>query len=169
MPDPTDTIIEGVLGIVEDMAFLEIVNAATTAQMEVDMFLRSQGVILSQAEIQGIITGGESTVVQNATDKLRRAITRVLADSPNAAWGMGKNAEQAQDGPEKEWTWIVESGKPCPDCGPRAGVKKTWAEWESVGLPQSGFSVCGKNCKCSLVEDTTGLPQGHLNYQRTKT
>lgn len=49
------------------------------------------------------------------------------------------------------WEWITTSADPCDDCRPRHGLRKAYREWESVGLPRSGFSVCGDNCKCALV------------------
>jgi len=49
------------------------------------------------------------------------------------------------------WEWITTSAEPCPDCLPRHGVQKVYAEWEKIGLPRSGFSRCGDNCKCALV------------------
>lgn len=57
-----------------------------------------------------------------------------------------------QDNPdEDQWEWVTTSVEPCPDCEPRHGEVKTYAEWEAEGLPRSGFSVCGDHCKCVLV------------------
>jgi hypothetical protein len=49
------------------------------------------------------------------------------------------------------WEWITTSAGPCADCLPRHGVVKTYAEWEAIGLPRSGFSRCGDYCKCVLA------------------
>ena len=48
---------------------------------------------------------------------------------------------------------LVSVGAPriCVDCKGRIGVIKTWNQWESVGLPSSGFSVCKAYCYCQLV------------------
>lgn len=51
------------------------------------------------------------------------------------------------------YTWLTTSGKPCPDCVPRHLQSKTYPEWERIGLPGSGFSVCGDSCMCVLVEE----------------
>lgn len=50
-----------------------------------------------------------------------------------------------------QWEWITTSADPCDDCAPRHGVLHTYEEWRGLGLPRSGFSVCGDHCKCSLV------------------
>lgn len=53
-----------------------------------------------------------------------------------------------------KWKWITTSYDPCDDCKPRHGQVKTYAEWEKLGLPRSGFSVCGDYCKCVLAPTT---------------
>ena len=50
--------------------------------------------------------------------------------------------------------WVsVGSPKICPDCEKRIGKVATWAKWESLGLPASGFSVCKEFCYCQLVPE----------------
>lgn len=62
---------------------------------------------------------------------------------------------------EKGWTdntplqWVgVSDDRTCDDCEPRigAGEIKTLKEWEAEGVPRSGWSVCGENCRCDLAE-----------------
>tara|TARA_Y100000593_G_scaffold95130_1_gene200433 strand:+ start:9576 stop:10121 length:546 start_codon:yes stop_codon:yes gene_type:complete len=49
------------------------------------------------------------------------------------------------------FTWVTVSGhKICIDCEGRTGLKKTFSEWESEGLPGSGWSVCKGYCYCVL-------------------
>lgn len=48
--------------------------------------------------------------------------------------------------------WVsVGSPRICPDCKERIGKIKTWNQWEAIGLPSSGFSVCKEYCYCQLV------------------
>jgi len=48
--------------------------------------------------------------------------------------------------------WVsVGSPRICPDCESRIGQVAPYSEWESVGLPASGFSVCKEYCYCQLV------------------
>ena len=59
---------------------------------------------------------------------------------------------QALD-PESDtlFTWITVAGhKICKDCEPRGGQRKTLREWEELGLPASGWSVCRGYCYCIL-------------------
>ena len=52
------------------------------------------------------------------------------------------------------YEWQTSGSGSCPDCIPRHGLKGTWEEFEAIGLPKSGFSVCGMHCNCVIV------PQG---------
>jgi hypothetical protein len=36
-------------------------------------------------------------------------------------------------------------------CMERHGLLKTWAEWEKVGLPRTGATLCRENCRCVLI------------------
>ena len=56
---------------------------------------------------------------------------------------------------DQEFTWITVAGhRICPDCEGRAGVTLPFSDWEAMGLPGSGWSVCGSFCYCVL--DPTG-------------
>jgi hypothetical protein len=53
-------------------------------------------------------------------------------------------------GPDR-WMWItINDDSRCTDCADRHGEVKTWDEWESLGLPGMGTTVCGWRCRCAL-------------------
>ena len=55
--------------------------------------------------------------------------------------------------------WVsVGTPKICPDCEMRIGEIRSWAEWESLGFPASGFSVCKEFCYCQLVPESVPMP-----------
>ena len=55
--------------------------------------------------------------------------------------------------------WIsVGTPKICPDCEIRIGEIRSWDEWESLGFPASGFSVCKEFCYCQLVPEEVPMP-----------
>ena len=55
--------------------------------------------------------------------------------------------------------WVsVGTPKICVDCTPRIGEVRSWEEWESLGLPASGFSVCKEFCYCQLVPESVSMP-----------
>ena len=56
-----------------------------------------------------------------------------------------------------EFQWQTAGNKICDDCKGRSGDTKSWEEWETVGLPATGWSVCGSHCKCTLVPTGTAI------------
>ena len=51
---------------------------------------------------------------------------------------------------EYQWITLGMTGS-CPDCNDRHLESGTMEYFETIGLPKSGFSVCGSNCQCQLV------------------
>ena len=59
--------------------------------------------------------------------------------------------------------WVsVGTPKICVDCEDRIGQVKTWNEWEALGLPASGFSVCKEYCYCQLIPAEIEMPSSLL-------
>ena len=55
--------------------------------------------------------------------------------------------------------WVsVGTPKICPDCEVRIGEIRSWEDWESLGFPASGFSVCKEFCYCQLVPEDVPMP-----------
>ena len=52
----------------------------------------------------------------------------------------------------QEFQWVSVGGdKSCPDCVEKHGETGTMEFFELLGLPGSGFSLCGTNCDCELL------------------
>lgn len=61
-----------------------------------------------------------------------------------------------------EWLYkwsalILPKHSPCPDCLKRNGQSKTWEEWEKLGFPRSGKTLCKKKCMCVVISDCEPL------------
>lgn len=53
---------------------------------------------------------------------------------------------------EDKWVWItVEDNRVCDDCEPRHNQIKSLNEWRTLGLPKSGFGVCGDRDRCMIL------------------
>lgn len=51
-----------------------------------------------------------------------------------------------------KYIWVTPNGlSACPDCRNRQSVILTMAEWEAIGRPGSGRTVCEANCYCMLL------------------
>jgi hypothetical protein len=64
---------------------------------------------------------------------------------------------------KSDLTWItVQDKKVCDDCGPRHGSTHSATEWIEMGLPRTGWSVCGGRCRCVLVTVTAFQRSGGI-------
>lgn len=48
-----------------------------------------------------------------------------------------------------EWVTVGDKSV-CEDCQKRDGQQHTVEEWDELGLPREGATLCGDNCRCSL-------------------
>jgi len=53
------------------------------------------------------------------------------------------------------YRWCAVFINTCPDCLERHGEEHSMEEWEKIGLPRAGFTVCRENCKCVLLPANT--------------
>jgi len=51
----------------------------------------------------------------------------------------------------QQYIWITAGKNTCVDCDPRHGETGTMEYFRTIGLPQSGFSICNTNCQCQLL------------------
>lgn len=99
------------------------------------------------------IAGGLASDMANGGPifgEIRNTIKSSLVEGINQSGRAGSfEAYDAND--ETLFTWVTVAGhKICQDCSPRGGGRQTLKEWESQGMPGSGWSVCGGHCYCIL-------------------
>ena len=151
-----NTIIEDVLSQQWNEDVIELVGQANKTQLDIDSFV-SRLKDIPPETIEEMITGGTVSRLRAFEVYVEKLIENQIGRAAMEGFHVNLSEE-----PEALCTWRVESAKPCPDCAPRNGMKRTYSEWELVGLPKSGFSVCGGNCRC--VIDRQG--EGNFNYQK---
>ena len=88
--------------------------------------------------------------------ELRNTIKRGIVSATMQASRVGSDSVYG-DSVEMQWV-SVGTPKICVDCEPRIGQVRTWNEWEALGLPASGFSVCKEFCYCQLVPADVPMP-----------
>lgn len=57
----------------------------------------------------------------------------------------------SENGLNIDYRWSAVLVNTCEDCLDRHGEVKTWDEWESEGMPRTGHTRCGQNCRCVLL------------------
>ena len=87
-----------------------------------------------------------------------------VVETVNQSSRIGQESEYS--GNEK-FVWVTVGGhKVCMDCDGRAGGIMTYDQWETEGLPGTGWSVCQGYCYCVL--DPTGTVGKKVRVDTTK-
>lgn len=93
--------------------------------------------------------------------KFENTIKRTMYGSIQRASNMGELLTYKAAGLDtKLLQWVAFSKKPCPDCDPRDGRIETPEFWATIGLPGTGWSLCGHSCNCRLMSASLGVPEG---------
>ena len=125
---------------------------ATRIEREIAL-LRNAGV--SEREIVNILRNDLATNGR-IFGEFRNTIKRGIVSATMHASRLGQDRIYG-DSVDMQW---VSVGTPriCVDCEKRVGQVRTWNEWEAVGLPASGFSVCKEFCYCQLIPSSISMP-----------
>jgi len=155
--------------IIDEIVTLMIFDSESFA-LNVDKYvtqLKSSGigdVTIEEQLTKDMEEGGKIFgLLKNA---LKAAI--VLGIAQAARFGQYEEFDMDQD-----FTWVTVGGhRICPDCEERAGETLPFSDWELVGLPGSGWSVCGSFCYCVLdptgtVSSTIQLPANSPIREKT--
>lgn len=146
--------IQELLDVIVTSSAIEFAGLANKVQMEFDTYLRSNNVIISKMDLETILFGDVSTAPKNILDKFRKEILKGLSKDISDGWSNGTLEPVRKNSVISETLlgWNLESGiKHCPDCLRRATYpKQTITEWEKIGIPRSGVTVCNDSCHCFL-------------------
>ena len=123
-------------GEIFKLKLVDLITGLETRGLTTDQVVN---VLLDDLENDGAIFGG-----------LKRGLIG-SADTMVDASGQRLDAEEFRKEADKELlTWTAILVATCEDCISRHGITRTFNEWEAMGLPATGWSVCKHNCKCQL-------------------
>ena len=124
----------------------------TRIEREIALF-RNAGI--SEAAIIDIL-GNDLANNGRIFGEFRNTVKRGIVSSVMQASRMGQDRVH---GDRMRFRWVSEgTPKICGDGTARIGQVRSWEEWESLGLPASGFSVCKEFCYCQLVPEEIEMP-----------
>jgi hypothetical protein len=90
---------------------------------------------------------------------IRSEITDELAGAVNQVESIAINDTYENELGDAMMQWVsIGDDKVCRDCEDREGQVRSLAEWNDVGTPSSGFSICGERCRCRLVPSDVEVP-----------
>ena len=115
--------------------------------------LRNAGI--TEAEILNIL-GNDLAAGGRIFGEFRNTIKRGIVSATMHASRIGQDRIYG-DSVAMQWV-SVGSPRICVDCEDRIGEELSWEEWESLGLPASGFSVCKEFCYCQLIPAEIPMP-----------
>ena len=93
--------------------------------------------------------------------KFENSIKRTLFGSVQQASIKGELLTYQDAGLDvTELQWVTFSKKPCPDCDGRDGRVESPGRWQDVGLPGTGWSLCGHSCNCRFMAAELNVPTG---------
>ena len=119
--------------------------------------LRNAGV--SEAAILDIL-GNDLARNGRIFGEFRNTIKRGIVSSVMQASRIGADRVYG-DSVMMQWV-SVGSPRLCVDCDDRIGQVESWATWQALGFPASGFSVCKEFCYCQLVPVDVPMPASQL-------
>ena len=127
----------------------------------VDSFVREIASEIRQLREAGISNRQISNIIESDFKNRGRIFGRFLNSAKrgivSGVMFANRRGQDSVYGNSLKFRWVsVGSPRICPDCKKRIGLIRTWNEWESLGLPSSGFSVCKAYCYCQLVP--SGVP-----------
>ena len=136
--------VEGMLlGVMDSMVF-NVENFATNLEQTV-----------TQLTANGVKSETILSTLKADHDGAGRIFGQLRNDTKgNLAMGIANSGRlgQYENYTNKDlFAWVTVAGhKVCGDCDGRGGAIKSYTDWESEGLPGSGWSVCKGYCYCVL-------------------
>ena len=133
----------------ETMAIFLTTKAARTG-LTIDEFIQAR--LVAGATIEEIRKQLLDDLYNNGRmfSEFRRAVKATASGSINRVRDAGYFSEFEVT---KNYRWSAVLVRTCPDCLERHGQVKEWEEWEALGLPRTGSTVCRENCHCVLIPE----------------
>ncbi len=113
--------------------------------------LRSSGIVQDQIKIRvdPETSGGTDPISLELAAKVKAEAEKLQQRIFQFAQNRVIDDELKDPDPRLFWNAVLSNT--CPDCMNRHGHIKLRSEWEAIGLPGQGGTVCRSNCRCTLL------------------
>ena len=131
---------------------MEAFIAAATAETQAAM----------QADLDNLLASGVSREVllqylERSAPEYKQALVNKVMHPLRAAINQATVASYWSriSGVSNYWRWVWEpTAKHCTTCTERNGLVGTRAQFEAIGIPGAGTTICQGGCRCTLVPIT---------------
>ena len=153
MPENIPEIVEKVPAYLKEMQLILTNGLIVEAQKQA----LTMGQIIAKMKASGMTIGAiEKNLINDLVSggqifgDFRKAIKATVKGGMEDV-ARGALYETFQDA--EKWDWLgITDGKICPTCLTRHNMPaRSYKEWQAIGLPGSGATLCGKNDRCVLV------------------
>jgi len=139
-----------------DAMVIYLTTKAAKTALTLDEFIQSRLLLGSTAQQIESMLLDDLTNNGRIFSEFRRAIKSTARGSINRVRDIGYFSEEGVD---RNYRWSAVLVRTCSvpgtleGCLQRHNLVKTWEEWEDIGLPRTGATVCRENCHCILVPE----------------
>lgn len=126
-------------GVTVDVGAME---AAAAAALTPDARAIESG-LTDPAKREAVTVKVQAQIVAQA----KRAARETVRNAEKAAWDLADDREWDQ----KFYMWVSVGSGVCDSCHSLHGQVFALDQWESIGIPGSGATICGERCRCTLV------------------
>ena len=145
----------------ERLLFEFLQSASLTFDSNAVAIQASLDALIANLEAQGtdvyaLISGRSSNLINARVAAFTTEMERRVEGAVRQVAQEGlETFQRIEYGDDQLYTWqtgVTESGTHCPDCLEREDMEPmTMEEWQSVGLPRTGATICTDHCMCVLT------------------
>jgi hypothetical protein len=135
-----------------EVSLMELKKEAAILTADIDIFMANAkiaGFSNKETLAQLVRAAGDKDGIAQGFAKRVKSVTTAAIRRERSSSEIDEFKKVALE--DEDWQWITISTKPCPDCEARAGKVMKLHQWEKLGLPGSGRTICGKYCRCKLM------------------
>lgn len=131
------------------MELFDVVIDETVIDAEIDATMGTYLASLERGEPM------DAAKQEDLEKRIDTSTSRVAAVTTKSAMGQTRAQIMEQEDPRDEldrvYQWLSALRRPCRSCEERHGQQHTMEEWQILGVPRSGGTLCGSNCECELM------------------
>ena len=136
----------------------QLVFKGDMTQITIDNFFSLHDTI-SEDTIIALAQSGTASTIGLAIGGYANSMAAIIREVMDVSYANGvfdATLKDIKNDPNEVLRWearpdLSQKGRSCPDCAGRNGQEATLEEWEAMGFPSDGITLCGGKCNCKLV------------------